>query len=244
MGSSRLPGKVMMPIEGKPLIWHVHRRVSAAAACDQAVIATGSRAGNAEMASFLESQDIPIFCGSDDDVLDRYVSAARYFGATAIVRITGDCPMIDPDVIDEVVSFFNNGSYDYVSNVHPPTYPDGLDVEVMRPDALERAHHEARLESEREHVTPYIWNHPERFALGNISSSNDLSDRRWIVDDARDLEFARAVFRDLNPRNSMFRMNDVLDFLAERPEIMRINAGTARNEGYQASLRHDRIVSP
>jgi spore coat polysaccharide biosynthesis protein SpsF len=243
MGSSRLPGKVMMPIEGHPLIWHVHQRVAKAAACDGIVIATGGRNSNAELVSFLESQDILYFCGSDNDVLDRYLAAARKFGATIVVRITGDCPMIDPDVIEEVVSAFRNGSYDYVSNIHPPTYPDGLDVEVMQVNALERAHQEARLESEREHVTPYIWKHPERFKLVNHAALEDLSNRRWIVDDASDLEFVRAVFRELYPQNPAFRMNDVLKLLADRPDIAVINAGTARNEGYRASLRHDRIVS-
>jgi spore coat polysaccharide biosynthesis protein SpsF len=242
MGSRRLPGKVMMPIEGQPLITHVYQRARQATSCAMTIVATGPRNANSAMVSFLESSRIPVFCGSENDVLDRYIGAARDYDATTVVRITGDCPMIDPDIIDETVSGFRSGDYDYFSNVHPPHYPDGLDVEVMTVEALERAHREAQLESEREHVTPYIWKRPQLFKLGNSTPARDLSDHRWIVDDARDLEFVRAVFQRLYLGYPRFRMGDVLALLAEHPELSALNCGTTRNEGFAVSLNRDRIM--
>lgn len=242
MGSTRLPGKVVMPIEGSPLIWHVHRRVAVASHCDGVVIATGPRERNEELVALLNSYGIPVFCGSENDVLDRYVAAARHFHATVVVRITGDCPMIDPDVVDQVISVFSGGNFDYVSNIHPPTYPDGLDVEVMTLAALERAHRAARLQSEREHVTPYIWKNSDQFRLGNVAGEKDLNHLRWIVDDMCDLEFVREVFRGLHTEKPLFAMADVLAFLEQNRDLMQINAGAIRNEGYEISLRQDRFI--
>jgi spore coat polysaccharide biosynthesis protein SpsF (cytidylyltransferase family) len=240
MGSSRLPGKVMMPLEGAPLIGRVLERVRAARTPSLVALVTGSRGANLALAEHAEATGVPVFCGSDDDVLERYLAAARHFGADVLVRITGDCPLIDPDVLDLVVQDFQKGGADYVSNVHPPTYPDGLDVEVMSLSALERASREATLASEREHVTPYLWKDPGRFKQRNVVGATDLSPLRWIVDDERDLAFVRAVYRELLPKGADFRWKDVLALVQAKPELARLNAGTTRNEGYALSLAKDK----
>jgi spore coat polysaccharide biosynthesis protein SpsF len=174
-------------------------------------------------------------------VLDRYYRAAEKFAADAVVRLTADCPLLDPLVVDRVVAFYREGAYDYVCNTMPPTYPDGLDVEVFRRDALARAWREARLQSEREHVTPYIENHPELFRLGNVACETDLSRLRWTVDEPSDLEFVRGVYAHFGA-STQFGMTEILDVLMKRPEIQAVNAVLERNEGYYRSLREDREV--
>ena len=157
-----------------------------------------------------------------------------------IVRITPDCPLIDPDVADDVVKCYVDGDYDYVSNASPPTFPDGLDIEVFSFEALERAWREAKWRSEREHVTAYMRKHPELFRFGNITYGEDLSSMRWTVDELQDLEFVRAVYDHLKSMSS--GMADVLDVLKRHPEVMEINAGIGRNEGYQESVREDILL--
>ena len=191
------------------------------------------------MVKFCDISGIPYFRGSEDDVLDRYYQAAKYFRADVIVRITADCPLIDSTVIDKVVRVFQTGKYDYVSNTIQPTYPDGLDTEAFRFDTLEQTWHEASLKSEREHVTPYIWKHPNIFRLFNVKHEQDLSGLRWTVDVPEDLEFARRVFKYLSvdPR---FGMEDVLALLRDHPELNQLNARFKRNQGYEKSLNEDR----
>ncbi len=236
MCSTRLPGKVMMDISGKPVLWHVVDRVKRAKQSGTAVIATTDEAEDQVIVDFAAKDGIPVSRGSQDDVLDRYYRAAQAFQADPIVRVTADCPLLDPDIFDEVVNFYFKDNYDFVSNTHPPTFPDGLDTEVFSFKALERAWHEAQLHSEREHVTPYLYNHPEIFRLGNVTCSEDLSNLRCTVDEPRDLEFARAVFQRLG---MSFGMAQVLNLLREVPELENLNAGIERDAGYKKSLRED-----
>jgi spore coat polysaccharide biosynthesis protein SpsF len=231
----------MMPVAGMPLIGRVVERAKRAQTTELTAVVTGSEASNRELAAWASRTGTPVFFGSDDDVLERYARAARHFGADVIVRVTGDCPLLDPVVIDEVVRRFVGGGFDYVSNIHPPTFPDGLDVEVLSLDALERAAREATLASEREHVTPYVWKQPACFRLSNYESPYDLSGLRWTVDDARDLAFVQAVYEEL-ALTPNFGMTEILGLLRRQPELSRINAGTSRNEGYALSLSADRPI--
>jgi len=240
MSSTRLPGKVLADVCGQPLLHHVVCRARCARTPDQVVVATSDRPADDAVVRFCEMSSVPCFRGSEEDVLDRYYQAARHFQAETVVRLTADCPLLDPDVVDRVVRAFGEGDRDYVSNTLDRTYPDGLDVEVFSFTALARAWREARLPSEREHVTPYIWKHPELFRLGNVKQEEDLSDLRWTVDEPRDLAFVRAVYRWLGPRSD-FGMKEVLALLREHPELGRINAGIERNEGYRRSLERDTI---
>jgi len=239
MGSSRLPGKVLEEIAGKPMLQWVLERARSARKVDQVVLATTVEPSDDRVAVFAERQGIAVFRGSLDDVLDRYYRAAKEFGADLIVRITADCPMIDPEIIDKAIAMFQRGGFDYVSTADPtPTFPDGLDVSVTSMPVLERVWKEARLKSEREHVFPYVYNHPELFRLGPVINPVDLSQMRWTVDEPADLEFVRRVYASLGAR--VFGMQDVLDLLERDPGLLGVNAGIIRNEGYLKSLRQDK----
>jgi spore coat polysaccharide biosynthesis protein SpsF len=175
-------------------------------------------------------------------VLGRYVGAAKRYAADPILRITADCPLIDPQVIDRVVDAFAGKDLDYASNINPPSFPHGLDTEILSAEALARADREARWQSEREHVTLYIRQHPDRFRTFNVAHTPDLSNRRWVVDEATDLEFVRAVYERMGDR--AFGMADVLALLSSEPELARINAGIVRDEGLKKSLAEDQLVRP
>lgn len=240
MNSTRLPGKVLIDIVGKPMLWHVVRRTQRAQTLDQVVVAMPDQPADTAIAEYCAEVGIDWFRGNEEDVLDRYYQAASHFEADVVVRITADCPLIDPEVIDKVVNTYRHGRYDYVTNTIPCTYPDGLDVEVFPSTVLGNAWRYARWESEREHVTPYIRNHPELFQIKNVAHEEDLSNMRWTVDEPQDLEFMRAVYNRLE--NSSLGMADVLAVLERCPALLEISAGIGRNEGYQKSLREDQLV--
>jgi spore coat polysaccharide biosynthesis protein SpsF len=240
--STRLPGKVLKEIQGKPLILHVIERAQHAKLLDKIVLATTTRAVDTPLADLVDAQGILVYRGECDDVLDRYYQAATLFHAEVIVRVTGDCPLIDPHVIDQVVQVFLQHHYDYVTNTLQPTYPDGLDVEVFSYQALVKAWKEAALTSEREHVTAYIRNHPEGFTRYDVKNPVDLSKYRWTVDNQEDLEFVREIYSRLYPKEKIFYMEDILTLLQQHPELKEINAGVQRNEGYLRSLKHDKKI--
>jgi len=240
MSSSRLPGKIMTDIAGKPMLQHVINRVQKARMLDLVLVATSENEEDDVVARFCHETGISCFRGSLDDVLDRYYQAAKYVKASVIVRITADCPLLDPHVIDKVVMIFSKGNFDYVSNIIECTYPDGLDTEVFSLRALEYAWQKAKLKSEREHVTPYIRKHPEIFRMANVSHTENVSSMRWTVDEPQDLDFIRIVFKHIG--NSDFCMEEVLNLLKQHPEICIKNANIKRNEGYLKSLREDSMV--
>lgn len=238
LGSSRLPGKTLMEIAGRPMLAHVIQRASAIPGAEGVVLATTVNPGDDRLVEFAREAGLPCVRGSEDDVLDRFRVALTEHRAEVVIRVTPDCPLLDPDVAGLVVAEYlrREGSVDYVSNVHPPTYPDGLDTEVFSRQALERAWREARRPSDREHVTPYIWRHPERFRLANVSHAQDLSAFRWTVDTAADLEFVRTVFQHLGvKRGSLFGMAEVLALLRDHPELRSLNTSERRNEGLERS---------
>jgi spore coat polysaccharide biosynthesis protein SpsF len=238
MTSTRLPGKVMAEVAGKPILGHVVHRAQQARTLDLVIVATSNQSTDNIVSQYSGKLGIPCFRGSEQDVLSRYYYAAKEFDANAIVRLTSDCPLLDPVVIDRVVQEFLVGEYDYVSNTLEPTYPDGLDTEVFRWGTLERAWKEATLKSEREHVTPYIWKNPRLFRLRNVRNGENLSQLRWTVDKREDLEFVRQVYNYLGSMTS-FGMTELLALLSEHPDLKRINAGFERNEGYEKSLSED-----
>jgi glutamate-1-semialdehyde 2,1-aminomutase/spore coat polysaccharide biosynthesis protein SpsF len=243
MGSSRLPGKTMADIEGHPMLWHVVQRVKRAALVNEIVVATSELLTDDPIARFCEQEDIRCFRGSENDVLDRYYQAARAESADVVVRVTGDCPLIDPSVIDKVVECFLTGEYDYASNTLVRTYPDGLDAEVFSFQALEEAWKQATRPSDREHVTPYL--HSPRFRTFGVENDVALPRKkhRWTVDEIADLEFVRGVYAGLRQKTE-FGMSDVLDYLNEQTELQDFNASITSNEGYYRSLLKDASAEP
>ena len=241
MESTRLPGKVLMNICGHPMLWHVVHRARQTQSLDQVVVATSENLANDKIASFCDQQAIPCFRGSENDVLDRYYQAAHWLGADVIVRVTADCPFIDPVIIDQIVVTHVNGEYDYTSNTIDRTYPDGLDTEVFTIEALAKAWREAKLISEREHVTPYIWKHRDVFNLHQVTQSVDQSHFRWTVDEPEDLVFAQTIYEYLYHSDQLFYADDVIKLLEEHPEFLKINQGFVSNEGYLRSLKEDKL---
>jgi spore coat polysaccharide biosynthesis protein SpsF (cytidylyltransferase family) len=241
MGSRRLPGKTLADIGGRPMLGRLVDRVRLIPGVERVVIATTDQPADKAILGFAEAEGLPASAGSEQDVLDRVYRAATRFGVSVIVRVTPDCPMLDPEVSGRVLAEFDRreGTVDYVSNVHPPTFPDGLDTEVFSIQALETAWRETRLPSDREHVTPFMWRQPERFRIANVASARDLSAQRWTVDTAGDLEFARAVYAALDRAGRVFGMDDVLGLLESRPDLRALNAGQRRNEGFEKSLATD-----
>jgi spore coat polysaccharide biosynthesis protein SpsF len=241
MGSTRLPGKVMADIAGEPMLQRVVERVDRATKLNGIVVATSCSLEDNPIEELCQKLATNCVRGSEHDVLDRYYQAALQHQVDCIVRLTADCPLADPQVIDRVIGAYIPGEHDYVSNIDPPTFPDGLDTEVFSFSTLERAWRNATLRSQREHVTLYIRNHPELFRLANVANECDLSDLRWVVDEARDLEFVREVYRKLG--NGAFFTEDVLRLLREEPNLKAINSNIVRNEGLLKSLAQDEAVN-
>ncbi|EKF86036.1 cytidylyltransferase domain-containing protein [Methanobacterium formicicum] len=241
MGSTRLPGKIMADITGKPMLWHVIERVKKAQKIDQIVLATTKNEEDHKTACLAKECGVELYRGSQNDVLDRYFHAANQYKAELIVRITADCPLIDPHVIDKMVDYhYQHEDLDYISMGNPNPCPDGLDTEVFTFQSLDKAFREARLPSEREHVTPYIWKNTEKFKLGYVfDQKTDLSHLRWTVDEEPDLKFVREVYKRLYHEGEIFVTHDVLELLKHEPKLMEINQGIMRNEGYLKSISED-----
>lgn len=240
MGSKRLPGKVMADLHGKPLLQRVIDRALAVPNVDEAIVATTTLPEDDVVAALARRCNIRVHRGSLDDVLDRFVTASRLIGASTVVRLTADNPLIDPEVCGMVLDRYRSmgSDVDYVSNTIVPTWPDGLDVEVISRRALERAWREATLCSEREHVTPYIYKNPEQFRIAEVRNATDLSSLRWTVDHPQDLAFVRGVYARLD-HGTIFGTEEVLVLLKAYPELSAINQGFKRNEGYLKSLALD-----
>ncbi len=240
MGSTRLPGKVLMPLAGRPVLGHVVERLGHCRRLAVIVVATTTEPEDDAVAEFAESEGVGVFRGSEDDLLDRYHRAAERFEADPVVRITADCPAIDPVVVDAVVAGYLGGDYDMYGLMGE--FPDGLDCTVFSATALETAWREATLASEREHVGPYIQKHPDVFKIGGLELFHGRGDERWTLDEPEDYELLNAIFDALYRPGDPFSSEDVLAFLDRNPELRAINHNVIRNEGYLTSLENDGVV--
>ena len=231
MGSTRLPGKVMKEICGKPMLLLMLERLSQAKLIDEIVVATTTNSNDDVIFELAKKNGYNVFRGSEFDCLDRHYRVAIEYNAAYIAKITPDCPLIDPQIVDKVLDYFlkNVNNYDYVSNAHPPSWPDGLDLEVFHVATLEKAYREATESSHREHTTTYIWSNPEKFRIGNVvnpDGRNLFMSHRWTVDFPEDFEFVKKIYEDLY-NNKIFLMEEILLLLEKRPDISKINSHLA-----------------
>lgn len=247
MGSTRLPGKVLMDIAGKPALWHVINRLKQSKLINEIVIATTRKPEDQVIINLAADTGVKSHAGSEEDVLDRYFQAAKKYNADIIVRVTSDCPLLDPVIVDKVIGYFLENNYDYVSNTwssaqgeRKQTYPVGLDTEVFSLAVLEKAWKEAKLPSEREHVTPYIWKNYKLFRIGHVGYDKDLYYMRWTLDYDKDLIFIREVYKQLSCKGLTFNSDDVIALIQNNPQLNDINKGIAKNEGYFTSLQKDK----
>ncbi|MGH6933711.1 MAG: cytidylyltransferase domain-containing protein [Dongiaceae bacterium] len=219
MTSSRLPGKVMKPILGRPMLARQIERLSRSRRIDELLVATSEEPSDDPIAELCQALGIAVFRGSLSDVLDRYYRAASTRGPSHVVRLTGDCPLTDPGIVDAIIEFGLDGDYDFASNAMRRTFPVGLDASITRFRCLEEAWREAKLPPEREHVTLFLYSRPERYRLGKFVQTADRSHLHWAVDEAQDLAFVTRVYEALYPDRPIFGTQDILDLLARRPEI-------------------------
>ncbi len=229
MGSTRLPGKTLVDIEGKPLLQHVVERIQRSRYIGRVVIATTDQAQDQPIVALGRRLAVEVFRGSEDDVLARFHFCAQAHDAGIVVRVTADDPFKDAPVADRIIEeILADPSLDYVSNTIRPTYPEGLDIEVFKQEALARAYREATKAQDREHVTPYIWTHPQWFSVRNVENDTNLSHLRWTLDTEADLRLAREVYRRLYRPGAFFWMQDILGLLQKQPELSAINENIER----------------
>ena len=239
MGSTRLPGKVLLPLANRPLLHRMLDRVLAAQRPSSVVVATTTDPADDVIVKMAREAGVGCFRGHPTDLLDRHYSAGLAFGADVVVKIPSDCPLVDPAVIDRVIGQYtaHAGSVDFVSNLHPPTYPDGNDVEVMPLGVLETAWIEATEPHEREHTTPFIWQRGDRFRSQNITWESGFdysSTHRWTIDYPEDYQFIAAVYEALwSPARPVFSLTDVLSLLEAHPDIAALNACHAGKAWYR-----------
>jgi len=224
MTSTRLPGKILMQVLGKPLLAYLVERLRRVRLADRVVIATTTNDSDLPVLALCEQLQVDCVRGPEHDVLARYDLAARAHGADLVVRITSDCPLLDPAVVDDAIALYQAGGADYVSNALRPGYPLGMAVEVLSAALLARTAAEARAPEEREHVTPFIYRRPDRFRIGHLERETAHGSERWTVDTAQDFELVRRILEAIYPSTPAFTMHDVLALLDRHPHWRDINA--------------------
>ncbi|MCE5334708.1 MAG: glycosyltransferase family protein [Desulfobacteraceae bacterium] len=242
-GSTRLPSKVLLDLAGKPVLQHVIERIARSALTTQFIVATTINPADLAIVRLCADLGVSVYCGSEDDPLERYYQAAHLFCGSHIVRIKADCPLIDPEIVDRAIRLHLSSGADYTGNTLQRTYPVGQDVEIMTAATLTRLWKCAGLFSEREHITLYIPKHPEMFRIEHLRQQRDHSAKRWTMDMPEDYELLRAIFQNLHPKNPFFGMSDVIDFLSKNPGLERINAHIPVDAGVRKSLSSDHVVA-
>lgn len=238
MSSTRLPGKVLMDINGKPMLMYMVERVSAAALIDKVIVITSIDSSDDPIDQFCERNKILLYRGSLEDVLDRYYKAAAHYQVDTVVRLTADCPLIDPDMIDKVVTMYKECKYDYVGNTIPPKWsvPVGMDVEVFSFEKLAQLSREVNNGTDREHVTFYFWKHPDIFKIHRYESEEALSHFRLTVDYEEDFRLVKAVFDNLYCKNPFFSLTEIVGFLNENPDVFGINNNKNCRMGWRSEF--------
>lgn len=240
-GSTRFPQKILKNVLDEPILIRMVERVKNSKYAGTIVVATSTKKDDDIIEDLCNQYKIECFRGSENDLLGRHYTCGLKYSADAVVKIPSDCPLIDPAIIDRVLKFFldNFGQYDFVSNLHPATYPDGNDVEVISMPALEKAWKQATRQLEREHTTPYIWENPSEFRIKNIeweNGENYSHIHRWTLDYKEDFEFIKTVYDNLYPSNPKFGINDILNLVNSNSSIYTINSKYAGKYWYENHL--------
>ncbi len=222
MGSNRLPGKVMMKVDGKnPIIYYVITQLENCKNLDKIIVATTNLKEDDVIYDYVNNLGIECFRGKENDVLDRYYQCAVKFSISKVLRITSDNPLIDPRIVDKVILEFNNGKYDFGTNVFPRTYPYGTETEIISMETLEKIWKESKDLKEREHVTEYIYRNPKKFKIINVEDQKNMSHFRWTVDEKDDLEFVREVIKRIH--NRPIHLEDIISIIKKEPNLLKIN---------------------
>ena len=238
MGSSRLPGKVMMDLDGNNcLLDYVLNQLNCSKLIDKIIVATTKLKEDKQIVNHVKKYNLEAFCGSSNDLLDRYYQCAKKNNLEHIVRITADNPLIDPKIVDMVIEKYNNTEYEYVTNALIRTYPNGVETEVFSMNVLEKAWENAVLPSEREHVTPYIQNPKNKFKVLNIKYNENISHLRWTVDRINDLKLVKCIVKQIKTRP--ITMKEILELNKKDPNLKKINQDYIQNEGFVKSLKED-----
>jgi spore coat polysaccharide biosynthesis protein SpsF len=241
MGSSRLPGKVLMPLVGEPMLFRIVERLRNVSAVSEIVVATSDRPEDSHIVNLCKDRGISFFSGSESDVLDRFYQAAKAFRADWLVRITGDCPLIDPSILSKLIEFSKDKNLDYAAvatgagalHLKGGRFPDGMDAECFSFKVLEKAAQEATLISDREHVTPYIWRNTDLFVSSLMTSSVDYSTLRLTVDNKQDFDLIQRIYQELYDRSPTFGLPEVVEYLKNNHELLEMNRQFMGHEGYE-----------
>ena len=238
MGSSRLPGKVMLKLDKKnPILYYVLKQLQSSKLLEKLVVATTILDEDDVIEDYGKNLDVDVFRGNVNNVLDRYFNCTKKFSFSTIVRITSDNPLIDPTIVDNMIKQFTSNSYDYLTNAHVRTFPYGTEVEIFSFKALEKAWKNAKKLSEREHVTPYFYNNPDQFKIFNVENSTNISNLRWTIDRKNDLTLVKSIIYKIKKRPIL--MTDIIRLFSIEPKLFEINKNQLQNKGYQKSLNED-----
>lgn len=242
LGSTRLPGKVLLEIESKPVLFHIVDRIKRVLKIDNIIVATSDLNINSKITSFCKENKIDFFVGSEENVLDRFYNAALKHNAKNIIRITGDCPLVDPNLLSKLINYYEKHNFDYCGIATGAgvagkesifRYPDGLDAEIFKFSTLENAFKNASTKLELEHVTPYIWGNPEKFKLGVLNSDIDYSNLRWTLDNFEDFKLIKWIYSKLYSKKKYFNMLDVIGLIEDNKDKFEQNKHLIGKEGYE-----------
>ena len=237
-GSTRLPGKVMLKLDEKnPVLYYVLEQLRSCKLVDKIIVATTTLDEDDVIENFVNGMNVDVFRGGSNDVLDRYYQCAKKFSIDTIVRITADNPLVDPTIVDDLIKKFISNSYDCLTNAYVRTFPYGTEVEIFSFESLEKAWKNAKKPSEREHVTPYLYNNPNNFKIFNVEHLKNISNLRWTIDRENDFTLVKLIVHKIKKRPIL--MNDILNLFSKEPELFEINRNDILNEGYQKSLKED-----
>ena len=237
LNSSRLKRKILLKIQDKNLLQHLFSQLSYSRQIDKKIIATTIDKMDNEIEEFAKSENITCFRGNSFDVLDRYYQCAKFFHLETIVRISGDAPLIDPSIVDKTIQLFKKSDFEYVNNFSKNRFPIGTEVEVFSFSTLEKVWLNATKHSEREHVTSYIYNNPEKFSIGHLENTTNNSNLHWSVDRIEDLEFVKEIYKNIKKRPIL--LDDILKLLEKKPFLLDSNKNIDPHEGYKKSLLND-----